>query len=315
MVVAVTVKDHAPASPSWRSPSRQPWPHGCIGVREVIEEADAATAAVWRPRRRLVALGLAGTAIVGDVAAGHAASSSVPVITTAVIALHVAAAGVWVAAILAAAGASGARISVLARVWRPAVGAAALVAATGVGAGALMLDSPGDLGGTGYGRVILLKGLALAAMGALGLVHHRRRRAHRIGRVRVPLWGEATAAMVAFGLAALLVGFPNPPRQAEAAERAADPVGPLAVLTRREAVSVADASGPFVVALTLLPMMAARWGVVTGKRRSLLRRAAAALWQPVAALVARSFRPILDAFDRRFAVFAAWLICWDRIIL
>jgi len=73
------------------------------------------------------------------------------------------------------------------------------------------------------------------------------------GRLRVPLRLEASAAVAALAVAAVLVGIPNPPREAASADQIAggDPV--LADLGHRDALSVADASGPFVVAITLVP--------------------------------------------------------------
>src|SRR5207249_3207948 len=63
---------------------------------------------------------------------------------------------------------------------------------------------------------------------------------------------ELAVAGIAIALAAALVGFPNPPREAAiAAERARpDPLGNVA---DQAALSVADADGPFVVGLTLTP--------------------------------------------------------------
>jgi len=61
-----------------------------------------------------------------------------------------------------------------------------------------------------------------------------------------------------------------------------------------------------LVALTLLPTMAARWGRVRPGKPPLIRRAVAAVWGPVSAFVAGLSRPLLDWFDRRFARFADW---------
>ena len=214
----------------------------------------AAVAATWRPRWRGVNAALVAVAVVADAAAGHAAASSTPVLTTIVIAAHVGALGVWLFAIAAAVAAGRGAAAVLRSVWRYAVVAAIFVALTGATAAVIMLDRPGDLVADNYGRIVSLKVGALVIMAALGLAHHRLRSSgRRPERVRVPLRAEAAIAVVALGLATLLVGFPDPPRQAEATERQADPLEPLAALARHDAVSVAEASGPFVVALTLLP--------------------------------------------------------------
>jgi HAE1 family hydrophobic/amphiphilic exporter-1 len=62
-----------------------------------------------------------------------------------------------------------------------------------------------------------------------------------------------------------------------------------------------------LVALTLLPTMAAKW-VATSNVRSgtVLRRAVVAAGGAMAAPIARVFRPLLDWFDARFATFATW---------
>ncbi len=59
---------------------------------------------------------------------------------------------------------------------------------------------------------------------------------------------------MAIVLATLFVGFPNPPREADATAASpttTDPV--LTELGNRDALSIGDASGPFVVGLTILP--------------------------------------------------------------
>lgn len=61
-----------------------------------------------------------------------------------------------------------------------------------------------------------------------------------------------------------------------------------------------------IVALTLLPTMAARWGLGAGKKGTFVRRAARELWERLSGAVGRFFRPFLDWFDAKFAVFAAW---------
>jgi methionine-rich copper-binding protein CopC/putative copper export protein len=216
--------------------------------------AAAVLAAAWRARWRAVNGALVAVAVLADAAAGHAAASSTPVLTIVVIAVHVGALGVWLFAIAAAVIAGRALADVLRSAWRYAAAAAVFVALTGTAAAIIMLNSPGDLLAENYGRIVSLKVGALGAMAALGVTHHRLRvRGRRAGRVRISLRAEAAAALVALVLATLLVGFPDPPRQAEAAERRADPINPLAALTHRDAVSLAQPSGPFVVALTLLP--------------------------------------------------------------
>ena len=62
-----------------------------------------------------------------------------------------------------------------------------------------------------------------------------------------------------------------------------------------------------LVALTLLPTMAARWARVSEQQgRTRLGRAVRGAAARVGSEVAAPFRPLLDWFDRRFAAFAAW---------
>ena len=137
-----------------------------------------------------------------------------------------------------------------------AVGAAVLTAATGTVNAVIELADPADLVQTAYGLVLVGKTIAFALMASFGFVHFvwRRRPATGEPTLRGPLRAETGAALVALLLATLLVGFPNPPREAEASAGSlttTDPV--LAKLGGRDALSIADASGPFIVGLTVLP--------------------------------------------------------------
>ncbi|MGH2982563.1 MAG: CopD family protein [Solirubrobacterales bacterium] len=170
--------------------------------------------------------------------------------------LHLAAVGVWTYAIAASLFAARDLRRSLGTFTPYAVVAAVVVALTGLVNAILELADPADLVETGYGLVLLAKSAAFVAMAAFGLIHFvwRRRPAILERRLRLPLRSEAVAATLALVLATLLVSFPNPPREAEATASeltGADPV--LADLATRDALSIADASGPFVVGLTILP--------------------------------------------------------------
>ncbi len=208
------------------------------------------------PRLPPVAVVLAGAAIVAEAASGHAASSVLPPLATGSFAIHLAAVGVWVYAIAASLLAAPDLRRALGTFTPYAVGAAALTAATGLVNGVLELADPADLVQSAYGLVLVAKSMAFIGMASFGFVHFvwRRRPATAEPRLRGPLRAEATAALVALLLATLLVGFPNPPREAAASAASlttTDPV--LAELGGRDALSIADASGPFVVGLTILP--------------------------------------------------------------
>jgi copper transport protein len=206
----------------------------------------------WRPASGL----LASAAITADAASGHAAATVMPALAIASFSVHLAAVGVWTYAIVASLLAARDLRRALGTFTPYAVAAGVVVAATGLVNAILELNDPADLVETGYGLVLLAKSAAFAAMAGLGLVHFawRRRPAVSEATLRLPLRSEAVAATLALVLATLLVGFPNPPREAEATASeltGTDPV--LADLGNRDALSIADASGPFVVGLTILP--------------------------------------------------------------
>lgn len=205
------------------------------------------------PRLGEVQAPLAALAVFAEVASGHAAASIAPSVATVSAAVHVGAVGVWLVALLGAAVAPSAR-RFLGVVWPHAVAAAAVVALTGTLNAVLELSRPRDLWSTGYGRTVAAKIVLLIAMAGLGLTHQLlRRRPGADAILRRPVRLELAAGGLALAAATALVGFPNPPRSAEAAERSSgeDPV--LADLASHDAVSLAEASGPFVVALTVLP--------------------------------------------------------------
>lgn len=202
---------------------------------------------------------LAGGALLAEAASGHAAAASSPALAVATLVVHLAAVGVWVFAIVVAVlvGAVASRqtlVGMLARLSPWAVAAASVVALTGIANAVLELNGPAELASTGYGQAVAIKAWVFLAMVGTGMVHYRRRRLPE-GRssLSLPLRTELVGAALALVVATALVGFPNPPRQAEASERTAgvDPV--LSRLAGSDALSVADASGPFVLGLTVLP--------------------------------------------------------------
>jgi putative copper export protein len=69
-------------------------------------------------------------AAVAEAASGHAASTPLPMAATASFAVHLAAVGVWVFALLAAVAGSEPVVTTLKRFTRPAVAAAVVVALT-----------------------------------------------------------------------------------------------------------------------------------------------------------------------------------------
>jgi putative copper export protein len=198
---------------------------------------------------------LAGVAVVAEAASGHAGSSPAPIPAVASFAVHLGAVGVWLFAITASA-LAGRGLPVALRAFSPcAVAAAGVVGASGIANATLAHGHPGDLVSTGYGCTVLVKAGAFAVMAGLGLLHRARRRRPQpdIGAMRRPLHVELGVGVAVLGLATVLVGFPNPPREAEASARLLGPDPVLGELTGRPALSLAEPSGPFIVGLTLLP--------------------------------------------------------------
>lgn len=214
----------------------------------------AAAVGLGSAGRAPVAYRWAALAAVGaEAASGHAASGPLPFLAATSFAAHMVAVGVWTFAIVAALLAATRARSVLGALSPFAMGAAGIVVVTGAANAVFGLARPSELTSTGYGRAVLAKSALAAAMVAAGAVHlHRRRRAAPERAVRRPVALEAGAAAAAFVVAALLTSIPDPPRQAGAeVMTGSDPV--LAELASYDAVSVAEASGAYVVGLTVYP--------------------------------------------------------------
>lgn len=228
---------------------------GSSGELRLALVAAAGIGALVGVRWRLVAVGLASIALVAEAASGHAASSPLPLFATATFALHLGAVGVWVFTMVASLSTGGGVRDALARFARYAIGAAVVVGLTGLASGVLVLSHVGDLVATDYGLIVLAKVFAFVFMAGLGITHHLRRRhpAATPGSLRLPLRTEASTALVAIALATLLVGFPNAPRESEAAERFTGADAFLEELPSVEAVSVAEADGGIIVGLSVSP--------------------------------------------------------------
>lgn|GEM_PF-1660546 len=201
---------------------------------------------------------LVGAAVLGEAAAGHASATAQPLLAVFSFAVHLATAGVWVTAIAAAVAARPPSRTSLAALSPVAIKAAATAAVTGALSSTTVLAGVSDLWTTAYGRTLAAKTLAVGIMACFGWLHNHRRRAgatepdQRRG-LRRPLRAEAGVAVVVVLLATALVGFANPPGEADAitAHSSGDPL--FEALEERDALSIAGASGRFVVGLTLMP--------------------------------------------------------------
>ncbi len=138
---------------------------------------------------------------------GHASSSAGHEVAVTTVALHAAAASLWVGglgALLVLLGRRRALLeAVLPRFSTLAGACLAMVAVTGVVTAQVRLGSWAALFVTGYGALVLAKVAVLALLGGLGLLTRRRMAA---GRVPVLRWAgvEIAVMAVALGLAAAL---------------------------------------------------------------------------------------------------------------
>lgn len=216
--------------------------------------AVASTGVVLAARRPRSVRFLAPLAAALEGASGHAGSSPYPWLAAATFSSHLAAVGVWTFAIAAALSAGRAMRRVLVALSSYAILAAAAVGLTGAGAAALELNTVSELQTTGYGRTLLVKTALFLAMALAGLDHRRRSRGAADRRRLIgPLGLEAGAALGALAVAAVLVSFPNPPREERAAADVNDPATVLQQALADPAVSVAGRTGDHVVGVTVSP--------------------------------------------------------------
>lgn len=157
------------------------------------------------PLRIVLVIALLGVLTPG--VTGHASSAGDHEVAVTTVALHVAAASLWVgglAAILALLGRRRALLDhVLPRFSPLAAFCLFTVTVSGVLTAQVRLGSWADLLVTGYGALIVAKAVALTLLGALGLLVRRRLAA---GRLPVLRWAgvEVTLMAVTLGLAAAL---------------------------------------------------------------------------------------------------------------
>jgi copper transport protein len=225
---------------------------GALGTALVAVASAVGLLASGRARVALTAAIVALTALA---ASGHAGAARLPAVAVGVLVVHLVAAGVWLAAIGAALLAPQLRRA-LAVLSPYAIASAVVVATTGVTGAALQRVGPGDLLTTGYGRVLLAKAsVFVAAAGFGGWQAYRRRRRASTRRLQTPVRLEAAAAGVALVVATILAGSP-PPTRFQPLLRDSSAGSVLGPLDGRQALSIADAVGPYVVGLTMSPVHA-----------------------------------------------------------
>jgi hypothetical protein len=224
---------------------------GRVGeLRLVVLGASAVGVLAARSRWAQYA-GASVVALLAEVASGHVATQS-PVLGAALVAVHLAAAGIWLFAI--AASLCSTRVIQTLRLLSPyAIGAAIAVGLTGVASATLELSTATQLVATDYGRILLAKLAAFLLLAAAGAWHWRRRAVGAAPvEVRRPVRLEALVAAGALVVATVLSATapPAPPLTPTTVTAVGSP---LAGFARNGPVSVAQASGPYVVALTVMP--------------------------------------------------------------
>lgn len=194
-----------------------------------------------------------GAALLLEAGSGHAASSAVPAAAVPLFAVHLAAAGVWITAVVLALASDTPTRKALRPLARPALTAAALTGVTGVLATTIVIQALTDLTTTAYGNTLVVKIVVVVVMAAFGWVHRSRRQAPEDGILRRPLWAELATGLVVLAVATALVGFPNPPAERVEGQRRGGGDALLTTVAARPAVSLAHVDGPFVIGLTLAP--------------------------------------------------------------
>jgi len=226
---------------------------GRAGAARLVVLAGSAVGVV-AARRSVPYAAAAGTALIAEAVSGHVAAQS-PVVGAALIAVHLVAVGIWLFAI-AASLTSTAIIRTLTRLSRYAIGAAIVVGLTGVATATLEVASPTQLVGSGYGRFVLAKLAAFLLVAAAGAWHWRRRATGAAPiAVRRPVRVEATLSVGTLVVATLLSAT-APPAPTPTPATVTTIGSPLHGLPRDGAVSVAQATGPYVVALTVTDLSA-----------------------------------------------------------
>jgi copper transport protein len=215
----------------------------------------ASTVGVLAARGRWALYRVAGAvALVAVAASGHVAAQS-PVLGPVLVSVHLVAAGVWLFAI-AASLCSNRVIRTLAALSPYAIGAAVTVGMSGVATATLELSSPAQLVASDYGRILLAKLAVFLLLAGVGAWHWRRRAlGAAAAEVRRPVRVEALVSVGALVVATILSATAPPaPPLTPSIETALG--SPLAGFARNSEVSVARASGPYVVALTVMPPQA-----------------------------------------------------------
>lgn len=157
------------------------------------------------PGRIVLVIALLGMLTPG--VTGHASSSASHEVAVTTVALHVAAASLWVGGLAAVLVLLGRRRELLAtalpRFSTLAGACLAVVTVSGVLTAQVRLGSWAALFFTGYGALVIAKAVALVLLGGLGLLTRRRMAA---GRIPVLRWAgvEVTLMAVTLGLAAAL---------------------------------------------------------------------------------------------------------------
>ncbi len=178
--------------------------------------AAAVLAVVVRTGHGGLGLGLLPLVLLPSVLTGHAAAGPHPVPAQAALLVHVVAAVLWaggLAAVVVHLRGGPAVARALPGYSRVALAASAAVVASGTAAAALHLRTAGDLTGTGWGRLVLLKAALLLVLLACGAAHRARTLPAAVagapGAFLSLARGELLVLVAALAVAAALVRTPG----------------------------------------------------------------------------------------------------------
>ena len=278
---------------------------GSSGAARVVLVAAMFVAAAMARRSATAAAVVVAVALVAIAQGGHAAGAPPAGVAVLTDWVHLVAAAIWIGGLshIAWTWLPTLRIgppelrrdvlrSVFARFGRIALPAFLVVALTGSVNALLQLGAPDEIWKSGYGRVLLAKIVLVAAIALLSYLHAVRLRLRLLAGVphdvlhlsrershRRLLAAEIPTAVAVLALAALLVGFPVPPREsrlaaARSAVRTCEPC-PFA-RPRPGELSVSSPAGRLTAAVWMTRRPGELTGtlrIIDGKRRPTSARA------------------------------------------
>jgi copper transport protein len=235
---AIAQAQRAAADVSWSDVFATSLGHTLVTRIIPAAVAGAGVAAVWRLRGRLrtAAVAVTGLAAAGamwaDAAGSHAAGQSPTAFNLLAQWLHVVAVGVWIGGLAALLPAlrgvpSADKAAAARRLSTAAAVALVVVTATGIARSVIEVESWGNLTGTAFGKLVILKLALVGVLAGLGAVNRLRNvpaAARALRGLRVVGSTEVVAGAAALLVAAALVNVAPPVSSAQASTATAQPL-------------------------------------------------------------------------------------------